>query len=119
VTAVSTRIKISEKYVQNDVVRNLRALGFFVSTFSQAQRAQMTAGIPDMFCAHGKYGIALWVEMKAPHRRSVRNGGLSEAQLLWQLLAREAGLAVITAYGWLDVANELRKRGVPIQGLGN
>lgn len=106
--------KVAEKTVQGDVVRNLRALGFFVVTFSQAQRAQMTAGIPDLFAAHRKFGVQLWIEIKAPHRRNQQNGGMSHDQILWQLLAREAGLDVCTAYTWLDVANEIRKRGVPI-----
>jgi hypothetical protein len=104
----------NEKRVQGHIVKNLRRLGFFVSTFSQAQRAQMTAGIPDIHAAHARFGVNLWVEVKRPERRRELNGGMSEAQLIWHMLAREAGMDVIVAYGWVDVERELRKRGVPI-----
>jgi hypothetical protein len=106
---------MSEKRVQGDVVRNLRSLGFFVSTFSQAQRAQMTAGIPDLFAAHGRFGVQLWIEMKAPNRRGHENGGLSFDQIQWHARARECGMRVMTAYGWPDVQSELIAMGVPIK----
>jgi hypothetical protein len=103
----------SEKRVQAHVVKNLKKLGYFVSSFSQAQKAQMTAGVPDLFVAHSRWG-ALWIEMKIPERRGHKNGGLNDAQLIWHVLARQSGIDVITAYGWVDVERELRKRGVPI-----
>lgn len=103
----------SEKRVQGHVVKNLRKLGWFVSSFSQAQKAQMTPGVPDLFAAHAKWGH-VWIEVKVPERRRHKNGGLSDSQLIWHMLARQSGMDVITAYGWIDVERELRKRGVPI-----
>jgi hypothetical protein len=108
------KYKPAEKAVQKDVVDNLRALGFFVITTSQAKQSHVTPGTPDVYCAHSKFGVQLWIEMKAPHRRNQRNGGVTDDQLMWQLRARAAGVDVIVAYGWTDVANELRKRGVPV-----
>lgn len=116
-TAVLARAddqKVTEKRAQQQVVKNLRALGFFVTSFSQAQKAQMTAGVPDLFAAHRRWSIQLWIEMKAPHRRRHMNGGLSEAQMIWHVMARQSGVDVITAYGWADVSKALCERGVPI-----
>lgn len=106
--------KTSEKTVQGIIVDNLRTLGFFVSTTSQAKQSHVTRGTPDVYCAHAKWEIQLWIEVKAPHRRTQLNGGVTDDQLLWHLKAKSAGVDVIVAYGWLDVANELRKRNIPI-----
>lgn len=101
----------SEKAIQAEIVKNLRALGYFVSTTSQAQRAQMTAGIVDVIAMHPRHGIA-WIEVKRPTRRNTKHGGCSPDQLAWHAAARECGQTVIVAYGWGDVADELARQGV-------
>lgn len=99
--------KISENRTQGQIRKALRQLGYFVTSFSQAQRAQMTAGIPDLFACHPRFP-ALWVEVKAPHRRNHRNGGCSTDQLQWISNARECGQVVVVAYGLEDVLVHLR-----------
>lgn len=115
-TRSMTGSRISEKRVQTEVVNNLHAIGFFVTSFSQAQRAQQTAGIPDLFAVHGRFRVQLWIEMKAPDRRNERHGGLSFEQVQWHVNARHHGVDVIVAYGWHDVKRALQARGVPIEG---
>lgn len=103
----------SEKSIQGEIVRNLRALGYFVSTFSQAQRAQQTAGIPDVLALHAKWG-SLWIEVKRPSRRNHAGGGCTTEQLQWAIHARRCGENVMVAYGWADVLEELKRLGAPI-----
>lgn len=99
--------KISEKRTQGQIRKALRQLGYFVTSFSQAQRAQMTAGIPDLFACHPRFP-ALWIEVKAPHRRTHKNGGCSTDQLQWIANARECGQVVVVAYGVEDVLVQMR-----------
>lgn len=106
--------KRSEKAIQAEIVRNLRSLGFFVSTFSQAQRAQMTAGIPDVVAMHRTWKVKVWIEVKRPTRRNEKGGGCTCEQLQWHANARECGENVVVAYGWADVLTELRRLGCPI-----
>lgn len=105
--------KRSEKQIQAEIVKNLRSLGWFVTTFSQAQKAQMTAGVPDVFAAHRKHG-QIWIEVKKPERRNEKRGGLSLAQVLWHAEAKDSGLSLLVAYGWAEVQAELQRLGVPI-----
>lgn len=99
---------LREKRAQTAVVRNLRLLGMFVTTFSQPRRTMQTPGVPDLFACHGRWGISLWIEMKAP------GGRLSTAQAVWHREARAAGQNVITATSTADVVAELKRLGAPI-----
>ena len=101
----------AEKRAQGHVVKNLRMLGFFVSSFSQARASKQTPGIPDLFVCHARYGVSLWIEMKAPGKEK----NLSAAQAVWHREARAAGQTVIVASSTADVLAELQRMGVPIQ----
>lgn len=104
----------SEKAIQADIVKNMRAIGWFVSTFSQAQRAQMTAGVPDVIAMHERFGT-FWIEVKRPQRRNEKGGGCSTEQLQWHAHARRCGTTVIVAYEWADVQAELARRGMDLR----
>jgi hypothetical protein len=95
-----------EKRMQGYVIKNLRRLGFFVSSFSQARASKQTPGIPDLYVMG--HGVALWIEMKADGCK------LTTAQSVWHREAKENGVAVMVAYNTDDVLAELRTMGVPI-----
>lgn len=109
--AIRTRLrKAPEKRIQWKSVKLLRDLGFFVVSTSQPQRAMMTAGIPDLFCAHRRFG-QFWVEVKNPTRRNHARGGLTIDQLQWHMAAKECGVEVITVYDESDLLPLLKAKG--------
>lgn len=97
-----------EKRVQSAVVKNLRAMGWFVTSFSQPQRAMMTAGVPDLCAMHWKYGT-IWIEVKAP------GGKCRTAQLAWHGHARKSGARVIVVDSIDSLVGGLKELGVQIQ----
>lgn len=105
----------AEKRIQWDIVKNLRSLGFFVTTFSQPFRAAQTAGIPDLLTAHSRWlRGGMWIEVKDPKRRTELRGGCSLEQVQWHNASRDCGMRVVVAYSWSDVAAELRQLGMPL-----
>lgn len=98
-----------EKAVQQAVVRVLEAAAFKVSDLSQPRATMQTPGLPDLYATSRRWGIALWVEVKAP------DGKLSAAQEKWHEETRGAGETVVTVWGVDDMVRELQGLGVPIQ----
>jgi len=101
-----------EKRVQWQIIRALQALGCDVTSTSQPQRAMMTPGIPDLYIRHPRWGIRLWVEVKAGRNRA------TPAQRAWIDAELEAGGHAIVAYGVEDVLRELIRLGAPIEAHG-
>lgn len=98
----------SEKAIEADIIRNIRQLGAFVVKMSQPRRSMVTEGTPDLLILWGRYGIALWVEVKRP------GGKLRTMQAVWHREARAAGQTVIVATNTDEVITALKSMGVPI-----
>lgn len=99
-TTVKRRRKAPEKKIQWAIIRNLRMLGFHVTSFSQPFRARQTLGIPDLFVSHRRYG-QWWIEVKAP------GNTLTIDQRQWAANATANGVKVMTAWSLQDVLDAL------------
>lgn len=66
----------------------------------------LTPGVADLIIVRNP---TLAIELKAAHRFKERNGGLSPAQVAWQLAARANGWVVITAYGAKDAIKQTQQ----------
>lgn len=98
----------SEKAIEADIIRNIRQLGAFVVKMSQPRRTMQTEGTPDLLILWGRFGIALWVEVKRP------GGKLRTMQAVWHREARAAGQTVIVASSTGQVIDALREMGAPL-----
>ena len=98
-----------EKRVQAAVKRALTTLGFGVSDLSQPRASMVTPGIPDLYVTHGRWGLALWIEVKAG------KNDLSPAQRAWHREAEAAGATVLTVWSVDDLVAGLKGLGVPIE----
>lgn len=109
-----------EKRIQWSLIKALRTMGFFVTSFSQPHRASMTPGVPDLVAMHRgwpvssgapfrvKDGLLVWIECKRP------GGKCSTAQLAWHSNARACGANVIVASSLDELLSGLRELGAPI-----
>jgi len=98
-----------EKRVQRSIVLAAEALGFVVSSFSQARASKQTAGIPDLFLTHPKHRFTCWIEVKAPGRKPTLE------QKVWHQTAREAGNHVFVCDSVESFVTEIRKEGFPCE----
>lgn len=103
-----------EKRVESAIIRNLKKLGFRVTKTSQPRPSMITLGVPDLYVSHWRWKVRLWIEVKAPSRRTEKNGGLTTDQVQWARDERAAGGDVMVAYSMDDVVEALKLRGVPI-----
>lgn len=113
--ATRRRNRVEYETVQVPIARALETLGFDVTQLSQPQRVIATAGVPDLYVRHARWGIRAFIECKRPDQRSKVRGGCSVAQWAWHQSEREAGGVVILAYELVDVIAELKRLGVPVQ----
>ena len=97
----------TEKQIEHDIVRSMRAMGYHVSKFSQPRASKQTEGIPDLY-AMG-HGCGLWIEVKTA------TGRVRPSQLAWHAEAERNGVAVVVARSTADVVAALRGLGAPIQ----
>lgn len=97
-----------EKQIEADIIKALRTLGFLVSKTSQPRASMMTPGIPDLYAAHPRWRLRLWIEVKAPKGRT------SPQQDLWHAIERDSGGTVIIARSTSDLVTELQKLGAPL-----
>jgi hypothetical protein len=98
-----------EKAIEAEFIRNLHALGFQVTKTSQPRPSMITRGIPDLYASHPRWGIRLWIEVKAGSNQP------SPHQIAWHKAEREAGGNVVTARSWSEVQDELVRLGAPIR----
>lgn len=93
-----------EAALQAHIVKLLEHLGFKVWRTSQYRRANVTAGLPDLYALHPQTG-GVWIEVKAP------DGVLSPAQLDFQAACRKCDVWHV-AGGEAEVESFLRGRGL-------
>lgn len=87
----------------------LKAMGFGVTKTSQYGKPRgMTEGIPDLYAAHPRWGMRIWIEVKAGKNKP------SPKQLEWHAAERAAGGVVIVAHGVDELVVELKKLGAPL-----
>ena len=99
----------SEKAIERDVINAAETLGFAVSKTSQPQRpVGMTVGIPDLYMAHPRWRLRLWVECKGPGNTP------TEAQRAWHDTEREAGGNVCVVTSVADLIENLKAMGAPL-----
>ena len=100
--------RMREKHLEQQVIQNLRTLGFQVSKTSQPRPSMVTIGPPDLYVSHPRWGIRLWVELKVGKNQP------TPAQLSWHRVEREAGGNVLVAWSWGEVQEELVRLGAPL-----
>jgi hypothetical protein len=99
----------SEKSIEADIIRALRDMGFLVTKTSQPRPSMITRGVPDLFAAHPRWGLQLWVEVKRA------DGQPTAHQRAWHATVRMAGGNVLVARSVADVVTELGRLGAPIR----
>ena len=79
-----------EWYIQQDIIKELRFLGWFVKP---THGSMYQSGFPDLYCCHTKYG-ARWIEVK-----NVESYRFTSAQLdvFPKISAHGAGIWVLTS----------------------
>ena len=97
-----------EKRVQKAIVDAAEALGFVVSSFSQARASKQTPGIPDLFLTHPARRFTCWVEVKAPGKKATL------IQRAWHQTAREAGNYVFVCDSVAGFTDDLADNGFDI-----
>lgn len=107
-TTTTRRLRHPEKMIERDIILALRRLQFGVTKTSQPRPSMVTLGIPDLYAHHPRWGIRLWIEVKAPGNKP------SDTQAAWHQAEREAGGVVLVAYSVADVVDELRRLGAPL-----
>lgn len=101
-------VALREKDVEAEIDRALQQLGFRVTRLSQARRTNQTPGVPDRYAQHERWGMRVWVEVKAG------DNGPSRHQVAWHAAERAAGGMVVIAWSVADLHRELRALGAPI-----
>lgn len=97
-----------EKEVEHAVDQALLQLGFDVTRISQARESNQTPGIPDRYARHPRWGLRVWIEVKAGRNT------LSRYQKAWHAAERAAGGHVLTVWSVEDLLIGLRALGAPI-----
>lgn len=98
-----------EKEIEAEIIKNLKTLGFGVTKTSQPRSSMISRGIPDLYCSSSRWGIRLWIEVKAG------NNEPSFDQLVWHSQERAAGGNVLVAWSWMEVFDELIRLGAPLR----
>lgn len=111
---MKTARRAPEKRLESSIIKALWKLGFRVTKTSQPRPSMITIGVPDLYASHGRYGVRLWIEVKAAHRKREAREGLSIEQLQWIRDERAAGGNAMVAYSVEDVLQELKRLGVPL-----
>jgi len=97
-----------EKGVEHAVDQALLQFGFDVTRLSQARASKQTPGIPDRYARHPRWGLRVWIEVKAG------TNTLSRHQKAWHTAERAAGGHVLTVWSVEDLTIGLRALGAPI-----
>ena len=87
----------------------LRRMGFGVTKTSQPRASMVTEGIPDLYARHPRWGLRVWIEVKAGTNRP------SAVQTAWHAAEREAGGTVLVVWSVEDLIRELKALGAPIR----
>ena len=98
-----------EKAVQRDIVNAAEALGFVVSSFSQARTSCQTCGIPDLYLTHPVKRFTAWVEVKRP------GGKPTAVQKAWHQTARDAGNHVLVCDSVSSFVDQIADAGFPVR----
>jgi hypothetical protein len=99
---------VSEKDLHWAIARNLAALGFDVTSTAQPQRAMMTAGVPDLYVRHERWGIRVWLEVKTA------KGRVRPSQAAWIERERRAGGHAAIVRSTSDAIEVLKAAGAPL-----
>ena len=97
-----------EKRVEADIIGALRTLGFAVTKTSQPRPSMLTIGVPDLYAAHPRWGLRLWIEVKRP------GGKPTAQQVAWHRCERLAGGTVLVLDSVAAMLAELKRLGAPI-----
>lgn len=92
-----------EKAIAGQIVRELRGLGFHVSSTQQTGPSRQTIGMPDLFVAHPVRKVFAWIEVKRPGKKP------TPLQQAWHDGVREAGCPVIVATSVLEAFEGLEE----------
>lgn len=105
-------MKVLEKHIEADIIGALRTMGFAVTKTSQPRPSMLTRGVPDLYAAHPRWGLRLWIEVKRPGEKPTLH------QVAWHRSERLAGGTVLVADSVGAVVEALRKMGAPIEAGG-
>jgi hypothetical protein len=90
-----------ERTVAGEIVRELRAVGYHVSSTQQTRASRQTEGMPDLFVAHPAWRVHAWVEVKRPGEKPTK------VQREWHETVRASGCPVLVCESAYDALTQL------------
>ena len=90
-----------EKAIAGQIIRELRGLGFHVSSTQQTGPSRQTIGMPDLFVAHPVRKVYAWMEVKRPGKKP------TEQQAAWHEAVRDAGCPVLVVHSVIEAFDQL------------
>ena len=97
---------MTEREVQDDIVRALDALGWDVTPFSYHRKMPPGAkGVADLYVTHEGHKTQVWIEVKSP------GGALTPEQETWLTRTGASGAHVMVAQSVAEVIAKLADLG--------
>ena len=98
---------MTEREVQKSVVGVLGSLGWETTVFSIPRRAYgQLRGVPDLYCTHAGHRQQLWIEVKAPGKKTRPD------QERWLARTQASGALCLVIDSVDSLMNNLQKRGL-------